>query len=284
GAWHVAPSPLIASIGDDDVLRAGAQTGAASVRVARAGVATDVPVEIVDRVVRLIVGPARANPDPHATVALTVAAFDAHDRPVAVDGIVRWSAKDAAVDARGRLAAGDRDAVVTASAGGASATVTIPVGRHIVPLALFDDQHRASWKLVTVPANGPGAVTVDGGRLRLDYDFTSGERAAYAASEIALGEPLALACDVDGDANGEALRATLADRYGDRQTVTFARTVDFSGTRRLTVKVPVSLAPPIALRNVYAVGTLANPPVTVAGTLFVHDCAATVPGAGPQLP
>jgi hypothetical protein len=66
--------------------------------------------------------------------------------------------------------------------------------------------------------------------------------------------------------------------------VTFARTIDFSGTRRLTVKIPVSLAPPIALRNVYAVGTLASPPVTVAGTLGVHDCAASVPGAGVQLP
>ena len=284
GAWRVAPSPLIASIGEDDVLQTGAQAGAANVRVARGGVVTDVPVEIVDRVARIIVGPARANPDPHATVALTVAAFDARDRPVAVDGLVRWSATDAAIDARGRLAAGDRDATVTASAGGASATVAIPVGRHTVPLALFDDAHRASWKLSTTPPNGPGALTVDGNGLRLDYDFTTGERAAYAATEIPLGEPVALACDVDGDANGEALRATLADRYGDRQTVTFVRGIDFSGTRRLTVKIPASLAPPIALRNVYAVGTLANPPVTVAGRLVVHDCAATVPGAGPQLP
>jgi len=284
GPWHVAPSSLIASIGDDDVLHAGAHPGAASVRVARAGVATDVAVEILDRVARLVVGPARANPDPHAAVGLTVAAFDARDRPVAVDGLVRWSAKDAAIDARGRLSAGDRDAVVTASAGGASTTLTIPVGRHAVPLALFDDAHRGSWKLSTTPPNGPGAVAVDGGRLRLDYDFTSGERAAYALAELPLGDAVALACDVEGDANGEALRATLADRYGDRQTVTFARGIDFTGTRRLTVKLPASLAPPLALRNVYAVGTLANPPVTVAGTLVVHDCVATVPGAGAQLP
>jgi hypothetical protein len=284
GPWRVAPSALIASIDEDDVLHAGAQPGAASVRIARGGVATDVPVEIVDRVARLIVGPARANPDPHTAAGLTVAAFDARDRPVAVDGLVRWSAKDAAIDAHGRLAAGDRDAIVTASAGGASSTVTIPVGRHTVALALFDDKYRAGWRLTTTPPNGPGALAVDGGRLRLDYDFTSGERAAYAVNEIPLGEPVALACDVDGDANGEALRATLADRYGDRQTVTFARGIDFSGTRRLTVKIPASLAPPIALRNVYAVGTLANPPVTAAGTLVVHDCAATVPGAGLQLP
>ena len=284
GAWHFAPSPLIASIGEDGVLHAGTQTGAATVRVARGGVATDVPVELVERVARLLVGPVRINPDPHTTVGLTVAAFDARDRPVAVDGVIRWSAKDGAIDAHGRLAAGDRDAIVTADAGGATTTVTIPVGRHTVALALFDDNHRASWKLATTPPNGPGALAVDGDRLRLDYDFTSGERAAYAVNEIPLGEPVALACDVDGDANGEALRATLVDRYGDRQTVTFARGIDFRGTRRLTVKVPVALAPPIALRNIYAVGTLATPPVTVAGTLVVHDCAASVPGAGTQLP
>jgi hypothetical protein len=280
GAWRIAPSPLITSIGDDDVLRAGERTGAASVRVARGAVGTELPVEIVDKVARVVIGPARANPDPHAAIALTLDAFDARDRPVAVDGVVRWSAKDAIVDARGRLVAGDRDAIVTATAGGANATLTIPVGRHTVPLALFDDKHRAGWKLVTAPANGAGALAFEGGTLRIGYDFTAGGRAAYAVDEIRLGEPLAVSCAVDGDANGAALRATFVDRYGDRETVTFARRIDFADTRRLTVKVPPSLAPPVAIRNLYVVGTLANPPVTASGTIGVHDCSASVPGAG----
>jgi Phosphodiester glycosidase len=277
-AWRVAPSPLIAAIGDDDVLRAGERAGSGVVHVARGAVAADLPVDVVDHVARLVIGPARANPDPHGSLALTVQAFDAHDRPVAVDGVVRWSAQDASVDVHGRLVASDRDAHVTASAGGASASATIPVGRHTVAVALFDDAH-AAWKLVTTPANGPGSVAVDAGRLQIAYDFTSGERAAYAVNETPLGEPLALACAVDGDAGGAALRATFADRYGDRQTVTFARTIDFTGTRRLSVTVPRALAPPIALRNFYVVGTLANPPLAVAGTIGVHDCTVTVPGA-----
>ncbi|MEA2690203.1 MAG: hypothetical protein QOD51_2810, partial [Candidatus Eremiobacteraeota bacterium] len=280
GAWRAAPSPLIASIGDDDVLRAGDRTGTASVHVARGAVATDLPVEIVDKVARLVIGPVRANPDPHAAVALTLQAFDAHDRPVAVDGLVRWTAKDASVDSRGRLIAGERDAVVTASAGGANATLAIPVRRHTVPLALFDDKHRASWKLVTAPTNGAGALAFDGETLRISYDFTSGGRAAYAVNEVRLGEPLALSCAVDGDANGAALRATFVDRYGDRDTATFARRIDFGDTRRLTVKVPSALAPPVALRNIYVVGTLANPPVVSSGTIGVHDCTASMPGAG----
>ena len=277
GAWHIAPTSLVAAIGEDDVLRAGDRPGVADVRIARGGVAGDLPIAVVDRVARLVVGPPRANPDPHTAQILIAQAFDAHDRPVAMDGVVRWSAKDGAIDQHGRLVAGDRDAVVTASAGGATATVTIPVGRRTVPVALFDDKHHAAWRLVTTPANGPGSVSVDGDKLALAYDFTSGERAAYALQEIPLGEPLALSCAVDGDANGEALRATFVDRFGDREIVTFARTIDFTGTRRLNVKVPVSLAPPIALRNLYVVG---SPSVTpAAGTVTLRDCNVTLPGA-----
>ena len=279
GPWHVTASPLVASIGDDDVLHAGATPGSATVRVARGSVGGTIDVDVVDRVARLVIGPPRANPDPHAALALTVQAFDARNRLVAVDGLVRWTAKDATFDARGRLVAGDRDASVTANAGGASASVTIPVGRHDVPLALFDAPRAAGWQLATAPANGPGAVDVDGGRLRIAYDFTSGERAAYAVNEIALGEPLALSCAVDGDGTGAALRATFSDRYGDRDTATFARAVDFTGTRRLIAKVPRALAPPISLRSVYVVGTLASPPIAASGSIGVHDCVETVPGA-----
>jgi hypothetical protein len=279
GAWRIVPSPLVASLGDDDVLQVAQTTGSARVHVARGGVAADLPLDVVERAARIVIGPPRANPDPHAAIALNATAFDAQDRPLEIGGLVRWSTKDATVDANGRLVAGDRNAVVTASAGGINATLTIPVGHHTAPLALFDDAHSSGWKLVTTPANGPGSIAVDGGRLALTFDFTGGERAAFALNQIPIGDPLALSCAVDGDGSGEALRATLIDRYGDRAIVTFARSVDFGATRRLNVAVPAALAPPIAIRNFYAVGTLANPPLTVAGTLSVHDCTATFPGA-----
>jgi hypothetical protein len=279
GAWRVAPSPLVESLGDDDVLHVAQTTGTARLHVARGGVAADLPLDIVERAARIVIGPLRANPDPHATIALNATAFDAQDRPLEIDGLVRWNAKDATVDPNGRLVAGDRNAIVTAAVGGTNATLTIPVGRHTAPLALFDDAHRTGWKLVTTPASGPGSIAAGGGRLDLTFDFTGGERAAYAVNQIAIGDPLALSCAVDGDAAGEALRATLVDRYGERAIVTFARSIDFDVTRRLSVAVPAALAPPIAIRNFYAVGTLANPPLSVAGTLSVHDCAATFPGA-----
>lgn len=281
GAWRLAPSALVRGLGGDDVLQLATAPGSALLHVERGGVATDVPVEVVERAARIVVGPPRVNPNPNAAVALDALAFDAHDRPLETGGLLRWSARDATIDATGRLVTGDRNAVVTVAAGGASTTVTIPVGRHVAPLALFDDAHRAGWKLVTAPANGPGAVTAGGGRLSLSYDFGSGERAAYAVEQVELGDPLALSCAVDGDGGGEALRATLLDRYGERAIVTLARSVDFDATRRLSVTVPTELAPPIAIRNVYAVGTLANPPVTGAGTLTLHDCAGTFPGTQP---
>ncbi len=278
GSWHIARSPLVDSLGDDDVLRVARSTGSTHLHIIRGGVAAEVPLEVVEHAARLVIGPLRANPDPHAALALNVTAFDAQDRLLAIDGLVRWSAKDATVDDGGRLVTGERNALVTATVAGTSATVTIPVGRHVAPLALFDDAHRNGWKLVTTPANGLGSLSVAAGRMDLAYDFTAGERAAYAVNQIALGDPLALSCAIDGDGAGEALRATLVDRYGDRTIVTFARSVDFGSTRRLTVAVPPALAPPIAVRNFYAVGSLANPPISTAGTLSVHDCTATFPG------
>ena len=281
GAWQLRAPVGIATIGDDDVLQLGTRLGNWDVHLTRGGVSTALPVDLIAQVARLVIGPVRVNPDPHATVALSLEAFDAHDRPVAVDGVARWRAENARIAPRGRLTAGDRDATVVASAGGATVTVTVPVGRHPVPVALADDAHRDAWRLVTAPANGPGAVSVDGRRLQLNYDFGSGERAAYAvaAPEIPLGEPLALSCAIDGDGNGAALRATLVDRYGDRTTLTFAHAVDFNLTRRLTARVPAAAAPPVVLHNIYVVGTLANPPLTVAGSVTVHDCTALVPGS-----
>ena len=280
GPWHVDAAPDVASIGADDVLHVGSRSGTYLLHVARGGTSTDVPLEIVGRVARLAIGPPRAEAEPHGSVALTLEAFDGRDRPVAVGGTAHWSATGATIDERGRLSAGDRDAVVTAAAGGAVVSATIPVGHHDVSLALFDAAHEAAWKLATVPANGSGAVAVDAGRLTLNYDFTSGVRAAYAVAtgDLPLGDVTALSCAIDADGAGAALRATLSDRYGDRATITFARALDFRDTRRLSASVPRALAPPIALHALYAVGTLANPPLTVAGSAVVHDCTATVPG------
>jgi hypothetical protein len=277
GPWSLDVPPTVATIDADDRLHAGLRVGSYAIAVARGGVRATLPLEIVPRVARIVIGPAQANPDPHGTVALHVDAFDDGDRPVATDDVVRWNARNGNIDAQGRLTAGARDVTVTAAAGGVSATATIPVGRHHAPLALADAR-RPPWRLVTVPANGPGTVDETAGVVALSYDF-SHERAAYAIGDVPIGAPLALSCAVDGDANGEALRATLVDRYGDRETATFVRALTFDDTRRLTIAIDPALAPPIVLHALYVVGTLANPALSVAGTIAVHDCMLTVPGS-----
>jgi exopolysaccharide biosynthesis protein len=276
GPWTVSAPAGTATIDDADVLHVGTQLGAHTIRLTRGGVTTTLPLDIVPDVARLVLGPPRSNPEPHATSSLNVQGFDERDRLVAIAGLVRWSARGGTIDANGRLTTADRDAIVTASAGDAHVTVVIPVGRRRVPLAL--NAPGRAWKLVTVPAGGPGSVNVDEHGLTLAYDFSAGERGAFAIADLALGAPLSLSCAVDGDGNAEALRATLIDRYGEYATVTFARAVTFRDTRRLDVAISPELAPPIVLHAVYAVGTLANPPVTAAGSLGVHDCALMVPG------
>ncbi len=132
--------------------------------------------------------------------------------------------------------------------------------------------------------DGSGSLAFDGGALRLGYDFTGGGRAAYADADVPLGEPLTLSCAVDGDGNGAALRAVVSDRFGDRATVTLARALDFTGMRRVTAAIPASLAPPIALRSLYVVGTLASPPVAASGVVEIRDCSASIAGAPPRSP
>jgi hypothetical protein len=277
GPWTLDAPRTVAAIDTADRLHVGERTGTYALAVARGGVHATLPLTIVPHVARLVIGPAQANPDPHGTIALGAAAYDEDDRPVAIGGVVHWSARGGSIDADGRFTAGTANATVTAAAGGVVATATIPVGRHPEPLALVD-VHRPSWHLVTVPANGSGGVDDSGGRIALSYDFSAGERAAYAIGDVPLGAPLALSCAVDGDANGEALRATLVDRYGDRETATFVRALTFDDTRRLTIAIGPALAPPVVLHALYVVGTLANPALTAAGTIVVHDCTVTVPG------
>lgn len=283
GPWQIASSPLAAGIARDDVLQVGATLGSAELRVRRDGLAGTIRLETIARPARIVIGPPRVNPNPHAIVALTAQAFDARDRPVAIDGVVRWSARDAAIDERGNLHAGDRDVLVAASAGGVRSVAVIPVGRHDAPLALFDDAHRASWQLAAVPPNaGTSTLGIEGERLQLSYDFSGGARAVSATASIALGAPLSIACAVDGDAGGTALRLALSDRYGDRQSLQLARTIDFNGTRRVSVTVPLALAPPLAMRAFTILRMPANAAFATSGSIAVHDCVGTFPGMNAQ--
>lgn len=238
-----------------------------------------VAVRAVDSLDALSIVPDRPNPDPGATIDFSAAGL-AHLLPITLGNRVRWSASTGTIDASGHFRAGEHDAIVTASAAGASEHVVVRVGRRSVATHLFDDV-TARWRFVTVPGNGPGGLTADQTCrcLRLRYDFTRTERAAYAAQNVVLPErAVGFSFDVLGDDAGAALRATVIDRDGRIMRLTLAQRVDWSGWRRVVARIPDDLVPPLRLVSLYAVGTLGDAPLHASGAVAFRDASLLIAG------
>jgi len=278
GPWHVDGD---ARIDANDVLHAGPVTGESTLTIERGGVRAAVPLAVIPAVARIALAPDRPNPLPGQTVALEALAFDARGRPVATGTALSWSALRGAIDPSGRFTAGPVDGFVTATIGTVKASEIVPVGRHDEPLAAFDVRMRDRWHFATTPAGGPGTLSVGTSGITLGYDFTGSERAAYAMIGATIGDPLAISCAIDGDGRGEGVRVALVDRFGERDAVTLIKALREPATERVDVRIPAALAPPLVLQSVYVVGTLAVPPVHVAGSVTVRDCRLTLPGTPP---
>ncbi|GAC1536375.1 MAG: hypothetical protein NVS2B17_07860 [Candidatus Velthaea sp.] len=281
GPWHVHGGG--ARI-EGNTLVAGTIPGDYLLTISRGELNASVPLTVVANVAKLTIDPERPNPDSGATITLHAAGEDTRGRAVTLDPHVRWSADRGRITADGAYTAGNSDARVTAMAGGATTTIAIRVGRHRERFGGFAEPFRPIWKFSTVPKDGAGALAFDESGLRLTYDFTANTRAAYAGVTFTLGDPLAMTCTIDGDGNGVALRMALLDRYGKRDVLTFARSVDWSGAQRHEIKFPTTLVPPLVLQSFYTVGTLGNAPVHAAGTLGIRDCELLLPGSAPPAP
>ncbi len=215
-----------------------------------------VPYRTVDRVAALTIVPDRPNPARGVQLALAVTGADERGAPVVLgDAPVSWTLG-------GRSAAGPQvvydtaggDATVTATLGGAVATTVVRVGRHTLAVPAFAE-------------------------TALAYDFTGTARAAYANGVIPLpDEPVRLSLEVDGDGNGVPLRAAFVNRYGEKQSLTLAKSVDWTGWRRIEIALPPDLNPPVRLTSVYVVRSLGGPPVHAAGALRFRALAVVVPG------
>jgi hypothetical protein len=115
--------------------------------------------------------------------------------------------------------------------------------------------------------------------LDLSYDFSSGERAAFAEGDFALpGDPQTFALDIRGDGSGVGVRAAFVNRFGERRALTLAKSVDWSGWQMRSIVLPDDLNPPVHLVSLYAVDSLANGATRAAGTLAFRNCAATIAG------
>lgn len=217
---------------------------------------TDLPIEVVDRVARLSIGPERPNPDPNGTIELTADAFDASGRPIATSGAVHWAAENGTFIEPGLFHAGARDGIVTATIGGVTAKTVVRVGRHEV----------------RVPGFSPEGIS-------LDYDFTGSTRFAYANNSYALpGDPLSFTIEINGDASGVGLRAAFVNSLGERTALTLAKRVDWRGWQRRTIVIPGLLNPPIHLVSLYAVNSLGTPPVHAAGAIGFRNPTVILAG------
>ncbi|HYZ16268.1 MAG TPA: phosphodiester glycosidase family protein [Candidatus Acidoferrum sp.] len=259
------------------ILTVAARAGRDDVPVKAGTLRSALPVEIVPSLSALRLLPAHPNPDPGATVLLRAVGEDGNGNPVVTDGTVHFEAQNGTINENGVFRAGRQNGVVIARAGGVQARLTIPVGRHLQPINLFDDPTR--WRYATAPANAAGQVNVENGTLTLAYDLTGTTRASYAQTTQALpGEPVAFELDVQGDGSGVGLRARFTNRYGEPVMLTLARRVDWNGWRRLHVAIPGTLNPPIVLGALYVVPSLGGPPVRVTGNVQFTHPALVEPG------
>jgi hypothetical protein len=216
----------------------------------------DLPVEVVDRVARLAIGPDRPNPDPNGTIELMADAYDASGRPIATSGAVHWTAENGTFIEPGLFHAGTRDGIVTATIGGVTAKTIVRVGRHEVPVQGFSAQG-----------------------VSLNYDFTGSARIAYANGSYALpGDPLSFNIEINGDASGVGLRAAFVNSLGERTALTLVKRVDWRGWQRRTIIIPGLLNPPIHLVSLYAVNSLGTPTVHAAGTIGFRNPSVILAG------
>jgi hypothetical protein len=230
----------------------------AIVRDAGGTATATVPYRIVDRVTALTISPARPNPARGTHVPFTVAASDERGAPILLgaDAPVRWLlGAFPTTGARADYDTDRGDATITASLGSVAATTLVRVGDHTVAVPAYPE-------------------TV------LPYDFTGTARAAYANGIVALpDEPVHMSLDVFGDGNGVPLRASFLNRYGEKSLLTLAKSVDWTGWRRISIALPPDLNPPVRLTSVYVVRSLGGAPVTATGTLRFRGLAVVIPGS-----
>lgn len=269
-------SPRLATVAND-VLVAGSRPGSGTLYVERGDLSTAVPVKIVDDAARIDILPYAPNVKKNGHIRLSVRAYDAQGYPIALPDDVRWSASSGKIAADGTLLAAQQDAVVRVRLGRSTAETRVTVGDHAQTLEIGKALH-----FETIPRGGPGSMDLGApcdGCIALQYDFTGDERAAYLSGRVALpGVSLALGMDVLGDGKGEVLRVAFENAINERVALTAAR-VDWSGWRRVTVRLPASLAQPATLRSIYVVNAMGGPPLRESGSLALRNIDVLLAGS-----
>ena len=257
-----------------------ARDGVGSLHVTADGLVAQTPIAIVDQPDRLRVIARDRNLMPGDRTQLYVVGTDVKGYPIAVEGSVTWSTSSGRIASDGSFVAGARDADIVARVGNNSATTRITVGVHEVPAPM-----PTTISFSSTPKGGPGsaasASTPDcPSCFTLAYDFSSGERAAFASVSLALpSNALGIAVDVDGDGHGAALRLSGLNTINERVYVPVT-ILNFTGWRHIVVKFPAELALPKRLDSFYVLGT-ARHGAGAAGSIVLRNVHVLLPGSVP---
>jgi hypothetical protein len=285
-SWQVQPAGAL--IFDDAGGAVARLVGEATITVTSGSISATAAVKVVSAVSGLTISGYGVLVPVGTNVQLIASAADALGAPIAVDAnAVSWSASSGAtVSPTGEFAAGSAPATVTvrATVGDIAATALVAVGDHAVPLqlALPAGTTAGAWHF-SASSNADGGLdetpAPDGSpNLRLTYRFSaaSGTRAAYATNAVAVPDvPIAIACDVFGDGNGEWLRASYRNADGITDSVTLARHVDWVGWKTVRAMLLPEARIPITVTRLYVV----QPDKRAAeGVVWLRNLAAVYPG------
>lgn len=279
------PVPEFVSVGSDGSIVAGEQPADGSVTVQSGAAAGTVPVVVVTRLARLIVAPDSLALAPGESAPLRVAGQDPTGRLVTVpQDAVAWQVTPptlgtVAAPATFQAGTATGTGALTARLAGASADVRLTVGGPLGRLIpAFEEQ--ASFRGYP-PQTVTGDVTLvetpsrdNRQSLRLQFHLDGGgSRAAYVQTDLPLpGTPSGVSIWVYGDGDGAWLRGAYTDANGERDTVTFARHVDWHGWKQLTAALPGGIAYPIRWTYVYVVET--DPARSPGGELYLTGLRA----------
>jgi Phosphodiester glycosidase len=242
--------------------------------VARAGaLVTRIPIAVVDDPARVEILPARPFAARGTTITLRARAFDAHGAELALPSSLPWRATNGTIDAKGMLATGDADALVSLLLGDHLANATVTVGSHDVPLDM------AQAHFLAVPRSGDGDVlrSPDCPRcMALRYSLGPNERAAYAIMQIPLpNDSVAVSFDVLDDGSGMRVRLALRNAINE-DVLLAAATLDHPGWRHVVVHLSENLAQPGRLTGIYVIG---SPGAVAAGRLEIKNLTVSVAGS-----
>ncbi len=267
---RVAPLSLAPAIGSHTVVT----------RELDGRLSASVRYRTVGRLGRLTIESDDQNPDPGAAIRLRARGYDETGGLVFI-GDVAWSSSSGTIAADGTFRAGNSDATIVASAGGATASLLVHVGRRLQSIGWSTPA--AGWQFSSYPSGGKGSISLIGTpgeppMLQLAYDFNGSTRAAYANATLPLpGAPLRFSLDVFGDGGAALLRAAFVNRFGERRALTLAKAIDWIGWRRVEIALPRDLNAPVTLASLYVVAPASGP--RGAGTIGFRNLAVTLPGS-----